>query len=186
MKKFLTALALLLCLSAAAQTNITFTKITRVTPSPDPALSNYSRITLVVTNITPNQPYGLPITRRLELGWIPYIVFQSPSNWITILRDTATSIPIRFYKVAPSTFSGNFVQQEGFFIQYVGDTNYDDVDIPCEACDQEDAAAGQGEGGGDPSDWPFFPFMSSSRSTQSDIPQEILDIIMPPPLRRKE
>ncbi len=89
--------ALAIASLCAAQTNSVGFK--SITVGQSPTLSNDFRITMVLTNLVPDKEYELVIARRLQDPWSYYIVFSSPSNSITILRDTRKTILTRFYAV---------------------------------------------------------------------------------------
>lgn len=169
MKKIL-FLVLLAASVVRAQTNIAFTKIKVV---PNLSATNFNHITLGITNINPNQLYALLFAPYLNNGssdFAPYISFSSPSNSITIERDTAKIITVRFYKPAWRDQTGWW---GGYFVDDYSEWDYHDP--YCEQCEQQQ-------------------FMSDMRvmltrfgliEPPPPVPQEILDIINPPPLRSR-
>jgi hypothetical protein len=169
MKKLLLFGFGLLSLVANAQNNILITNIVEV---PSPVKMNFNQITMDVTNINANQTYAMLFTKRLDLGFAFYITFASPSNSITIVRQTTNSITIRLYRVASTNVFG---YTGGFYID--GPSEWDEHDMVCEECEQEEQA--QQELRAWQSLLVEFGFVP-------EVPQEILDVIMPPPLRRQK
>lgn len=175
MRTTLTTLLSIACaLTLRAQTNITFTKIKVI---PDPVKSNFNQITLNITNINPNQTYAMLFARRLvspvQDSFAFYIPFSSPSNSTTIVRQTTNSILIRFYEVASTNIFGPQVAN----IDWSTDVSeYDDHDLPCEECDQEEQAMAVMES--------VHSFLQSFGLWEpAQVPDDILEIIMPPGLK---
>jgi len=170
MKTILIILLSITCaLTLRAQTNIAFTGIKII---PDPMKTNFNRITLDVTNIHPNQTYAMLFTKRLVTGGFAfYITFASPSNSITIVRQTTNAIPIRFYRVASTNiFAPSYTG--GFYVD--GPSEWDEHDMVCEECEQEEQAQRDTES-----------FQSTMRyfGLEPRVPDDILEIIMPPGLK---
>ena len=158
MRTFLSVAVAIIGLTLEAQTNM---ELKFVSFGPSPEFTNYNRITLQVTNIHPNETYALLFARRLTNdAFVFYITFSSPSNSLTILRDTTNSIPARFYLAASTNIFSSFAAE-----------NWDDHDLPGGNSDIVNNG-----GDGDPYEFPGFMDAMSRNAIDS----EWIRLIAPP------